>query len=296
MPIHNFDTEIAMQVGVNAATIYQNFCFWLDKNRANEKHFYEKTYWTYNSVRALSELHPYLTPSQVRTAMDKLIEHELLIKGNFNKKGYDRTLWYSAPLHLLKIQNGSVENNTPIPDKKPDKKPDITPLPPKGDDIDENDIVDFSDERLDAKVQIPFLDKFIPDRALKDFAIYDLKLTADEFRDAMTLCTEYWRGRAKRANGKKTPRGWKAAIKSWLRKDAVSLKAKWRPAPVDLREQTESTKVDPSSVSDDIWEYDVRIFRDEGTWRGTGPAPDQDGCLAPKSILQSYGYDVTANQ
>ena len=166
---------------------------------------------------------------------------------------------------------------------------------PKGDDND-NEIVDFSDERLDPEESIPFLDKFVPDRALKDFAVYDLKLTADEFRDSLTLCTEYWRGKARRANGKKTPRGWKATIKNWLRKEAVSLKAKWRPAPVDLREKSEPTKTDVSSVSDDIWEYDVRIFRDEGTWRGTGPEPGQAKCLAPKSILQNYGYDVTTNQ
>lgn len=46
--IHNFDINIAEKYGINAAIILQNMYYWIEKNRANEKHFHDGYYWTYN--------------------------------------------------------------------------------------------------------------------------------------------------------------------------------------------------------------------------------------------------------
>lgn len=128
MTTHSFDIKIASEVGVNAAVIYANIQHWAAKNRANGKHFYDGQYWTYNSISAFEELFPYLSTSQIRTALDKLIDAELIRKGNFNQAGYDRTLWYCdlRHFHLSEIANGFAENREPIPDNKPDNKPDIS--------------------------------------------------------------------------------------------------------------------------------------------------------------------------
>lgn len=32
MAVNAFDTEVAMVVGVHAATIYKNICYWIEKN------------------------------------------------------------------------------------------------------------------------------------------------------------------------------------------------------------------------------------------------------------------------
>lgn len=128
MALHSFDPEVAKKVGVNAAVIYQNIAFWVEKNRANNKHLHEGRYWTYNSMRAFEELFPYLTQKQIRTAIDKLIDCGLIVAGNFNKAGYDRTKWYSlqGQIELPSRANGSDQKGEPIPDSKPDGKQDIS--------------------------------------------------------------------------------------------------------------------------------------------------------------------------
>lgn len=118
MSDHSFDPDVAKQVGVNAAVIYKNICFWVDKNEANKKHWYQDRNWTYNSIKAFTTLFPYLSGAQIRTALNKLIASELIIKGNFNQTAYDRTIWYSyySQTHLCKSENGVVNNDKPIPD------------------------------------------------------------------------------------------------------------------------------------------------------------------------------------
>lgn len=92
---HTFDVLVAKEYGINEAILIRNFQFWIIKNRANKKHFYEGRTWSYNSITAFTEIFPYLSVDQVRYAMDKLVDKGVLIKGNFNVKQYDRTLWYA---------------------------------------------------------------------------------------------------------------------------------------------------------------------------------------------------------
>lgn len=116
---HTFDTEIAKKYGINAAIIYQNFLFWICQNKANGRHFFDGRYWTYNSIKALSELFPYLTVDQIRRALDKLVDSGVLVKGNYNKSAYDRTCWYAfaeEPLDLQAIED--TVNKAESEDKK----------------------------------------------------------------------------------------------------------------------------------------------------------------------------------
>ena len=129
MSLHSFDPEIASQVGINAAVLYQNIIFWTRKNVANGRNIRDGKVWTYNSVKAWSKLFPYLTKAQIRTALDKLVDAGLVCVGNYNETAYDRTKWYGVPtqLHLSKIANGVAQNDEPIPDSKPNTKPDGKP-------------------------------------------------------------------------------------------------------------------------------------------------------------------------
>lgn len=141
---HSFDVEIAIQYGINQAIILNNLFFWIQKNKANGKHFYDGHYWTYNSKKAFSELLPYMSERQIDYALSKLVKDGLIIKGNYNKLSYDRTLWYALTnkaKELLKVpvesisqnckmeqtnlQNGSNEIVQPIPDINSDINSDI---------------------------------------------------------------------------------------------------------------------------------------------------------------------------
>lgn len=135
---HHFHIEIAQEVGVNAAVIFHNIYFWCLKNEKNERHFHDGRAWTYVSQKAMLELFPYLSEKMIRTSLDKLKDHDLILDGNFNEKGYDRTKWYAISdrgydflkgrIHSPLRANATAPNGGPIPYKKPYKKiKDISP-------------------------------------------------------------------------------------------------------------------------------------------------------------------------
>jgi hypothetical protein len=120
--------------GVEESIFIHNLYFWILKNEANGRHWYEGRHWTYNSMAAFSELFPFWTTSQMRRIISNCVAKGAVIKGNFNKSNYDRTTWYAlsetvtsiyANRHfdLLESTNGIVQTNSPIPDNKPDNKP-----------------------------------------------------------------------------------------------------------------------------------------------------------------------------
>lgn len=129
MTTHSFDTEIAAEVGINAAVVFQHILFWITKNAANGdrgKHFREGKWWTYQSARGMALLFPYMSEHQVRRAVDRLEEAGLIMTGNFNQSSYDRTRWFCVlrEIHLALLPDGSRENAKPIPDRNPDSNPD----------------------------------------------------------------------------------------------------------------------------------------------------------------------------
>lgn len=134
---YTFDTFLAARYGVNEAIMLNNFIYWIAKNEANGKHFHDGRYWTYNSIAAMEKLYPFWSTSQIRTAIGSLVRQGVLLKGNYNEKPYDRTVWYgltddflnsicqNTQFHLSDFANGIVENGKPIPDSKPTIKPSI---------------------------------------------------------------------------------------------------------------------------------------------------------------------------
>ena len=93
--IHSFNINIATKYGVHSAIILDNLNYWITKNQANEQHFYDGHYWTYNSKKAFAELFPYMTERQIDYALKKLIDDGIIITGKYNTNKYNQTLWYA---------------------------------------------------------------------------------------------------------------------------------------------------------------------------------------------------------
>lgn len=93
--IHSFNTQIAKVCGVREAILLYNIDFWIAKNKANQRHFYDGRYWTYNSSKAFAEIFDYLTQKVIEKLLAKLIKDGYLIKGNYNANSFDRTAWYA---------------------------------------------------------------------------------------------------------------------------------------------------------------------------------------------------------
>ena len=140
--MHSFDIDVARKIGVKEAVILNNLYYWIEKNKANAKHFHDGYYWTYNSKKAFSELFPYLTERQIEYALDKLIKHGYIKTANYNEVKYDRTLWYaitkkgysiiqkceSIPqfcgMEETNLCNPTTESVEPIPNINTDSKQD----------------------------------------------------------------------------------------------------------------------------------------------------------------------------
>lgn len=125
---YSFDVEIAKKIGVDESIMLNNFVYWILKNKANNKNFFDGNYWTFNSVRAYSELFPFWKESQIKRILKSLIEKNVLIVGNYNQNAYDRTNWYALSNEYIYLidwtisTNGKDNNNQPIPNINTDKK------------------------------------------------------------------------------------------------------------------------------------------------------------------------------
>lgn len=126
---HMFSIEIAQEYGMLEAVLLEYFNYWIAKNEANEKHFHDGRYWTYNSVKAFQELFPYATAHQLRRAMRHLEDEDLIMTARYNEQPFDQTLWYAltdkglsifpkAQIDLSKSANAFAPERKPIPVNK----------------------------------------------------------------------------------------------------------------------------------------------------------------------------------
>ena len=132
-----YDIDDACEYGVHEAVILYYFRLWLRSNKANNRNIHDGRVWSYNTLQAICDQLAELTDNQVRHCIKKLTEKGKLIKGNYNKMKYDRTLWYSvdepefvanaeetdhnstreiSPLHLGDFPDGEGKSPEPIPD------------------------------------------------------------------------------------------------------------------------------------------------------------------------------------
>ena len=157
---HSFNRSIAKELGINSAIILENMMFWLEKNKANNSNYYEGKYWTFNSISAYGEIFDYLTERQIRYSLDKLEEKGIIETGNFNKKGFDQTKWYTIADYgysfiqnvqhvYTKCINGFDNSVRPIPDINTDINTDTKDIveQEEKDTIPYKEIIDYLNEK-----------------------------------------------------------------------------------------------------------------------------------------------------
>lgn len=109
-PHHSFDIRLAAEtfgtskmVGVENAVFLQDIAYWIDYNRSSNINFYDGKYWTYATMDALLERHPYWTKKQLRRVINNCKENGWLIISNYNKNVYDRTNWYTVSDQIMEF-------------------------------------------------------------------------------------------------------------------------------------------------------------------------------------------------
>lgn len=110
---YHFDSAVAEKFGVDGAVFIARMQYWIEKNAANDRHFHEGRYWTYNSLRALEKLFPFWSRRQIERVVKNLKEAGVLLTANYAKDTHDRTLFYALDESKLPISpfGGEVSPN-----------------------------------------------------------------------------------------------------------------------------------------------------------------------------------------
>ena len=117
MDIFQGRMDLAVKYGADVAIFVHNIVYWVEKNAANRKNYYEGRYWTYNSMRALSELYPLWSRDQIKRLVKKCSDLGVILTGNFNEEKNDRVKWYTPSDEILALYG--LERYSPNPGAKP---------------------------------------------------------------------------------------------------------------------------------------------------------------------------------
>lgn len=93
--IHSLDTNVAEDVGVIPALIFNSVGYWVNDHVVRGTNLHDGRHWVYNSVSEWMKFFPYLTKSQIERALQKLRDGGYLETGDYNKDRRVRTLWYT---------------------------------------------------------------------------------------------------------------------------------------------------------------------------------------------------------
>ena len=118
---HSFEIAIADKYGIEVAVVFDMFCFWINKNEANENNYHDGKYWTFNSAKGFKKIFPYWSEKKIQRILQKMVDEDLIIKGNYNENPWNQTSWYAfgnmgeklknaLSIDWSKVTNRTVEN------------------------------------------------------------------------------------------------------------------------------------------------------------------------------------------
>ncbi|MBN2642504.1 MAG: hypothetical protein JXR78_12690 [Victivallales bacterium] len=125
MEFFTFFKSDAIRFGVEKAVLLYHIAYWVYMNMANERHYYNGYYWTYNTARAFAKIFPFWSNRKIARMLNDLEVKGIIQSGNFNNVAYDRTKWYTiidesichiCQMDMSKSSNPFVRNKSPIPD------------------------------------------------------------------------------------------------------------------------------------------------------------------------------------
>ena len=187
---HSFNINLAKKYGIEEAILIENFIFWIKKNIANQKHFYDGRYWTYNSAKAMAQLFPYMNDKKIYRIIDNLCKINFLLKGNYNTDPFVKTLWYSFSDEAIEVLGKEGYDITKIE----------SPFPENGNSYTDINNTDNKEDNIKQKIYNKMFKSNITIDSLIDFAeekenlIGDYEHTVDsvinlidEYSNDMTL-------------------------------------------------------------------------------------------------------------
>ena len=109
-----FSREVAEAVGVEKATLMEYIAHGVEWAENNQKNFHDGYYCTYNSCRAMTERYSFWKERKINRMLKELADDGYIIRGNYNKVAYDRTLWYTLSTKGAALFRESIGKNGKI--------------------------------------------------------------------------------------------------------------------------------------------------------------------------------------
>jgi len=94
-PCHAFNSGLARLYGAECAILITHFQYWINHNKRMGKNSRDGRTWTYQTRAEICNHFPYLSQKEVRNLLEKLVNFGVLIKGNYNRCKFDKTMWYA---------------------------------------------------------------------------------------------------------------------------------------------------------------------------------------------------------
>lgn len=92
-----FLPTLAGAIGLNEAILLQKIHGWLQC--ASKEHGGRN--WIYNTYKSWHEQLPFMSENTIKRAVKSLVDRGIILTENFNKNGFDKTLWYSIDYEKL---------------------------------------------------------------------------------------------------------------------------------------------------------------------------------------------------
>lgn len=102
--------KLAKEVGLNEAIFLQQLHYWLSGKSAKYK---DGKKWIYNTYEDWQKQFPFWSVSTIKRTISSLESKKLIFKGNYNRAGFDKTIWYSVDYDELNRMNQRVGQNEP---------------------------------------------------------------------------------------------------------------------------------------------------------------------------------------
>lgn len=87
---------------LNQAIVINQLNYWMEINKASNKHFVDGRYWVYNSYADWQKNNfPYWSEKTIQRTFSKLEKSGIVISSNFNSQSFDKTKWYTIDFERL---------------------------------------------------------------------------------------------------------------------------------------------------------------------------------------------------
>lgn len=99
--------RLAAEIGLNEAIFLQQLHYWLNSKSAK---LIDGHKWIYNTYKDWNEQFPFWSVRTIKRIVENLEKKELIIKGNYNKKNYDKTIWYTINYEEVSKVSNSIDD------------------------------------------------------------------------------------------------------------------------------------------------------------------------------------------